>query len=74
MWRTALCGSSKSLLDPPHQMVFYWDLARPHTKPMDTPFPPYAYYMKGSLIYLEHEKQERARMVAKELCDSGPIF
>jgi hypothetical protein len=65
---------SKSLLDPPNQTVFYWDLARPPTKTMDEPFPHYADYMKGSLIFSEHEKEYKARMVAKELCDSGPTF
>ena len=65
---------SKSLLDPPDRTVFYWDLARPYTEPMDEPFPHYVDYMKGSLIFLEHEKQEKARMVANKLCDSGPTF
>ena len=65
---------SKSLLDPPDRTVFYWDLARPYTEPMDGPFPHYADYMKGSVLFSEQEKQEKARMVAKELCDSGPSF
>jgi hypothetical protein len=42
---------SKSLLDPFDRAVFYWDLARPYTEPMDEPFPHYADYMKGSLIF-----------------------
>jgi hypothetical protein len=48
---------SKSLLDPPDRTVFYWDLARPHTEPMDEPFPHDADYMKGSVINSEHENK-----------------
>jgi hypothetical protein len=28
--------------------------------------------MKRRLVFLEHEKQEKAKMVAIQLCDSGP--
>jgi hypothetical protein len=59
---------SKYVLDPSDRTVFYWDLTRPPTEPMDAPFPHYADYMNDSLIFLQQEKQEKARMVGKKLC------
>ena len=65
---------SKSPLDSLDRTVYYWDLARPHTVPMEEPFPECTNYKDGDLVFSEHEKQEKARMVANQLCDSGPPF
>jgi hypothetical protein len=65
---------SKSPIDSLDRTVFYWDLARPHTVPMAEPFQQCAEYMEGSISFLEHEKKEKARLVAEQLCDSGPSF
>jgi hypothetical protein len=65
---------SKSPIDSLDRTVFYWDLARPYTIPIEEPFPQCANYMEGSLVFSEHEKQQKARMVANQLCDSGPSF
>jgi hypothetical protein len=65
VWKT------KSPLDYPDRTIYYWDLARPRIAPMEEPFPQCADYMKGRLVFLQHEKQEKARMVAIQLCDSS---
>jgi hypothetical protein len=43
---------------------------------MEEPFPQCANCMKGasSLGFLEHEKEQKARMVANQLCNHGPPF
>jgi hypothetical protein len=63
---------SKSPLDPLDRTVFYWDLARPNTPPMENPFPQWADYVKGEFYLTDQQKQEKARMVATQLCESGP--
>jgi hypothetical protein len=66
--------TSKSPIDSLDRTVYYWDLARPYTEPMEEPFPQCINYMNGNLHLLEHEKQEKARLVVNQLCDSGPSF
>jgi hypothetical protein len=68
VWKT------KSPIDPLDRTVFYWDLARPHVQPMKDPFPLCAEYIKGGLAFSEEQKQQKARIVANQLCDSGPPF
>jgi hypothetical protein len=63
---------SKSPIDSLDRTVFYWDLARPYTQPMEEPFPEYTLYRDGSLVFSEHEKKEKAKLVAQQLCNSGP--
>jgi len=65
---------TKSPLDPIDRTVYYWDLARPHIEPMDEPFPQYVDYMKGDIVFSDHDKQQKTRMVAHQLCNSGPSF
>jgi hypothetical protein len=65
---------SKSPIDSLDRTVFYWDLARPHTPPMEDPFLQCAEYMKEEIYFSEDEKLEKAKRVAEELCLSGPPF
>ena len=65
---------SKSPVDFPDRRVFYWDVSRPHTAPMEEPFPHWRDCMKGDVVFPEHEEQEKARAVANVLCDSSPAF
>ena len=65
---------TRSPLDPIDRTVYYWDLGRPHIEPMEEPFPQYVDYMKGDIVFSEHDKQQKTRMVAHQLCNSGPSF
>jgi hypothetical protein len=65
---------TRSPLDFPDRTIYYWDLARPYNAPMEEPFPGCGEYMKGNIALLEHEKEEKAGMVAKQLCECGPPF
>jgi hypothetical protein len=65
---------SKSPIDSLDRTVYYWELARPHVLPMEEPFPEYTNYKEGSLVLSEEEKEQKKRMVATQLCNSGPPF
>jgi hypothetical protein len=65
---------SKSPIDALDRTVFYWDLARRRTEPMEEPFPNSADYVNGTVIFSDEEKLEKAKMVATQLCESGPAF